>query len=314
MKTPILLPILEQKNKHERDDFIQFQEEGHKYTITCDNESNYTSVTTFIHSHFSHFDPDDIITKMMRGKNWKEGHKYWGLTPKEIKELWNKNGDEASSAGTKLHFAIECFMNCDDFDISEATYNHSNLLENWNEKFHDCQDFPDDSQDFHDCQEKNECQEFDTYKSLEWKYFLRYVNDFPDFEPFRTEWLIFHEELKLAGSIDMVYRNQDDTLMIYDWKRSKGISEANPFCKFAETSCIKHLPDTNYWHYSLQLNIYKTILEEKYNKQITSLYLVRLHPDAEEDTYERIPVPNLSKEVKLLFQKRLEQVLKKETI
>ena len=41
---------LENKNKHERDKRIIFYEPTHTYTI--DGDSNYTSVTTYVHKHF----------------------------------------------------------------------------------------------------------------------------------------------------------------------------------------------------------------------------------------------------------------------
>ena len=61
------------------------------------------------------------------------------------------------------------------------------------------------------------------------------------------------------------------------------------------------MPDANFWHYSLQLNTYKAILEAKYNKKVKDLYLVRLHPDAEENNYELIKVPDLSSEMNQLL-------------
>ena len=87
-----LQPILYGKNKHERDNHIQFFEEGHKYIITTDPDSQYTSVTTWNHSHFPHFNADEIIRNMMKGRNWKPGNKYWGMTAAEIKQLWASNG------------------------------------------------------------------------------------------------------------------------------------------------------------------------------------------------------------------------------
>jgi hypothetical protein len=42
--------------------------------------------------------------------------------------------------------------------------------------------------------------------SVEYEYFQRFLADFPDLKPYRTEWTIFHEELKLAGSIDIVWK------------------------------------------------------------------------------------------------------------
>ena len=57
------------------------------------------------------------------------------------------------------------------------------------------------------------------------------------------------------------------------------------------------MPNSNFWHYSIQLNMYKTILETKYGKKVTGLYLVRLHPNNVYKTYERIEVPFLDEEI-----------------
>jgi hypothetical protein len=85
--------ILASINPHHRDSNIKFYEDGHKYTILTDPESKYTSVTTWVHSHFPKFDSDLIIKNMMKGKGWKEGHKYWGMSAEEIKAQWNSNKD-----------------------------------------------------------------------------------------------------------------------------------------------------------------------------------------------------------------------------
>ena len=104
--------ILQKNNAHERDKNISFTEEGHKYSVKSDYDKNqYTSVTTWIHSHFGDFDADGIIKQMMSGKKWKEGHKYWGMTPEDIKKQWNENKEQASSSGTTMHLTIEYFMN-----------------------------------------------------------------------------------------------------------------------------------------------------------------------------------------------------------
>ena len=130
--------------------------------------------------------------------------------------------------------------------------------------------------------------------SVEWQYFLQFARAFPELKPYRTEWMVYHEELKLAGSIDMVYENPDGSLSIYDWKRSKEISKTNGFKKYALNPCIDYLPDTNYWHYSLQLNTYKAILEAKYGKKVTDLYLVRLHPNNEYKTFQLLKCVDMS--------------------
>ncbi len=148
--------------------------------------------------------------------------------------------------------------------------------------------------------------------SEEFGYFEKFYTDYKDLKPYRTEWMVYYEDLKLSGSIDMVYENPDGTLQIYDWKRCQEIKHEASFSKFAKTKCISHLPDTNFWHYALQLNMYKTILEHKYDKKITDLYLVCMHPDNKYKMYERIEVPILDKEMDELIKLRKQQLLEKE--
>ena len=277
---PALNNELSKKNSHARDSDISFEESTHKYTI-LDGSEKYTSVTTIVHSLFEKFDSDGIIEKMMKGKNWNPSNKYWNKTPIEIKQMWSTNAVTESSEGTNLHYQIECFMNQPNLPPG---YTHKELLEYY---------------------EKTNTK---TNETMEWKYFLQYLKDTPELKPYRTEWTIFHEDLKLAGSIDMIYENPDGTLSIYDWKRAKNITRINNFNKFALPPQICHLPDSNFWHYALQLNTYKAILEQKYNKKIKDLFLVRLHPEAEEGNYELIPLPDLSVEIKELFLERISKL------
>lgn len=245
------------KYPSERDSNIEFSPMGHRYSIVTDRDGKYTSVTTWVHSHFPKFDADKIIDGMMRKVDWQPGHKYWGMTKSQIKNLWRQNGASVSSAGTGLHADIERFMNIPN------THNHRDLLEQFTES----------------------CNEDEKETSVEWEYFINFVRDFPFMTPYRTEWMIYDEELKIAGSVDMVYLNDDGTVSIYDWKRCQNIVRVNVYNKFALTPCISELHDTNYWHYSLQLNLYKYIIESKYNRLVSSMYLVQLHPDVDECNY-----------------------------
>lgn len=252
---------LAEKNRHERDEFITFDEGPHIYTVR--GELGYTSVTTWNHRHFAQFNADAIITNMLKGKNMRDPtYKYYGMTREQIKADWDKNRDSASGAGTNMHYDIECFYN--------------GLPVN------------------------NE--------SIEFAYFKNFLRDFPELTPYRTEWMVYYEEYKISGSIDMIFENPDGTLQIYDWKRCKEITYDNGFNKTAITPCISHMPDTNFWHYSLQLNMYKTILEHKYGKKITGLYLICLHPDNPYKNYERIEVPVLEKEMRDLLELRANEL------
>ena len=123
---PTLHPVLSLKNFHPRDKNIQFFEEDHKYIIKTEPDVKYTSVTTWNHKHFPIFEADIIIDNMMKSKGWKKGHKYWDLTPEQIKAQWNSNKDAVSGAGTDLHYEIECFNNDKRFSLN---YTNKELYE-----------------------------------------------------------------------------------------------------------------------------------------------------------------------------------------
>lgn len=254
--------LLANKNSHVRDSRISFEEEGHKYTIdgkdAKDSEKPYTSVTTFVHQQFEPFDADKIISKMMASPKWPK-NKYFGKTADEIKAIWKQSGDEASSAGTKMHYDIECFYNGVENENTSSEYAY---FKNF----------------YKDMEERNKLG----------------ASDAPG-KPYRTEWTVFDEELQLAGSIDMCFEKSDGSIAIYDWKRSKEIKKSGGFMKFSKNPVLSHIPDLNYWHYSLQLNVYKTILERKYDKIVSEMYLVCLHPNHK--NYQRISVTNMSVEV-----------------
>lgn len=113
--------MLAKHHPHERDARISFEEGPHIYTI--DGDSNYMSVTTWNHKHFEQFDADAIITKMMSGANWTRS-KYHGMTREEIKAQWEANRDAAATAGTALHYDIECYYNGMDVENDSVEYNY----------------------------------------------------------------------------------------------------------------------------------------------------------------------------------------------
>ena len=220
----------------------------------------------------------------MAGKNWNESNKYWGMTPEEIKAQWNNNSKSVSGAGTDLHFNIEQFMN--------------QWLVDEQDRFVDC-----DQKMLLECYEEDkeadDCVINNT--SEEWNYFLKFVRDHLDFRPYRTEWMIYDEDLKIAGSIDMVYKNPDGSLDIYDWKRAKEITSVNGFGETGIGGSVSHITHSNFWHYSLQLNVYKAIIERKYGFKVRNLVLVQLHPESPAKNYKLFPCADLTDEVNDIF-------------
>jgi hypothetical protein len=250
-------------NKHPRDDNISFEEETHTYSIDGDS-TGWKSCTTIIGFLYNEFNPDAIIEKMRNNEQKFATGPYYGMTNEEIKKKWSDSGTEASQKGTRMHLDIEHFYNSDPV---------GNLAGD----------------------------NYEPFESPEWRMFLAYQQKHGcRFKPYRTEWLVWDRSVMIAGSIDMVYRKTDGTLAIYDWKRAKEIKTTNRYDTMLGP--VSHLPDTNYWHYSIQLNVYRRILEENYGEKVSELALVILHPNNE--TYQVLRLEMMPEEVDAIFAAR----------
>ena len=128
----------------------------------------------------------------------------------------------------------------------------------------------------------------------EYAFFQQFLADHEHLTPYRTEMRVYDETLGLCGSIDMLFLNPDQTLSIYDWKFSKEIQYTNDYGKTG-FGPARELDDCNVNHYSLQLNIYRTILERNYGFKVKDLCLVFMHRDLA-DTYIKVPVPSIDME------------------
>ena len=182
-----------------------------------------------------------------------------GKHKNEILKKWDDLGKKARDLGTELHEQIENFYNSKEYIRS---------------------------------------------KELD-KFFKFHKNHIQDkYQPHRTEWRIFDEDKNLAGTVDMVYEKENGELFIFDWKRSKkiinsdgSIEKNNPFEN--GLNGLSHLPSSDYVKYCLQQNIYKNILESKYDKKVSSMNLLILHPHLE--NYHIIQVESFKNETKYLL-------------
>jgi hypothetical protein len=95
-------------------------------------------------------------------------------------------------------------------------------------------------------------------------------------QPWRSELSMYSIVLQCAGQADLVMLAPDGSLVIVDWKRAKQIVYENRF------GCLRyplsHLPDTNYFLYALQLNVYAFFLESEGPYRVSDLFLAVAHP------------------------------------
>ena len=129
--------------------------------------------------------------------------------------------------------------------------------------------------------------------------------------PYRTEWAVFDEDHGIAGTIDFVDCTDGKFTIFYPKRSDKILSNGVPLkvSKYGEKGNypIENLDNCPYYHYALQLGIYKYILEQKYNIQVAELRLGIFHPSYDKPYVLRMPY--LGDEVNKLMNLRSEVVL-----
>jgi hypothetical protein len=142
------------------------------------------------------------------------------------------------------------------------------------------------------------------FTSKEFGLFKDFMIRNSQINPFRTEWRIFDEEYLVAGTIDLVSKNNNE-YEIYDWKRSQSIIDDDKKPKIKGfigkhgIGDLVHISDTRYNRYCLQQSMYKFILEKNYGISIKAMYIVVLHPDYA--NFYKFPIPYHKKEIEYIL-------------
>lgn len=127
---------------------------------------------------------------------------------------------------------------------------------------------------------------------------LKFFSDFPGLY---TGWLlpevkVVHPYFLVAGTIDLVC-NFQGLPSIIDWKTSEKMDYFG-FNSKKMYRPLHSLPDSNYWHYVCQLNLYKRICEEIYDYPVHLMKIVWL---AKDGVYKLLNVPDISDKIDLLL-------------
>lgn len=191
-----------------------------------------------------------------------------GVNQCKLLEEWDCMGQESKEIGTFLHTQIESYF-LGNKPITQTRFLYEGKFVN-----------------------KNEVVSI----SRELLYFIRFIND-NALLPFRTEWRIFDLELGIAGTIDCICRN-GLAFDIYDWKRSRKASPTETVWKYGING-LEHIPDISFYHYALQQNLYRYILETNYGLTINKMYIVVLH--CQFNSYQKYEVPRMDKEIKIII-------------
>lgn len=197
------------------------------------------SVTQVVDTFFPKFDADKIINKMINGNNWPRPGYINPFTKQPMKP------DEIKRKWKKTS----------DYAKNMGSWMHFNI-----------------ERIFNNLSPSPKLQEVDQLFQ-----FKSDVMDPIGLAPFRTEWVIYAEDLNIAGCVDFIGKKDDGTYVIIDWKRAKGTEFQMTNDWQSAFAPINHIADCNGMKYSIQVNIYKYILENYYNITISGMYLVSLH-------------------------------------
>ncbi len=213
-----------------RDAHIQFYPQEHIYLYN--GQEQFIPVSSVISCFFKPFD----------SFYWSEYKANQRHVPQgQILEEWDVKGTRSRDVGTFMHQQIENYYKGLPY-LQEFPFRYNGKYIHLNEQIN---------------------------LEIEYGQFVGFLKNH-EFKPFRTEWAIYDEELKIAGTIDMIHK-RGNVFDIYDWKRSHRIVDifGEPIATndYGEKGLgeLDQIDDTPYWHYCIQQNLYRYILEKNYD-------------------------------------------------
>ena len=112
------------------------------------------------------------------------------------------------------------------------------------------------------------------HESVEFLQFLEFAKEAALVAPL-NEYRVYSTTCRLAGTVDCISQNADGTVDVYDWKRCK---DMNTSYGYSVHPMLSHIPSSNFWKYSIQLNLYRILIEES-GKTVRDMYIVCFHPE-----------------------------------
>jgi ATP-dependent exoDNAse (exonuclease V) beta subunit len=126
-----------------------------------------------------------------------------------------------------------------------------------------------------------------------------FVKDNPNLIPIMSEVVVGNIEIGIAGMFDQLFFDKNlNGYVIYDWKTDKEFKTSNRYQKFLKP--LDHLDDCQFNKYSLQLSLYKYIIEKYTEIKILDLKVVWFFHKS--DTYQVIDIPYRKTDIETLIK------------
>ena len=246
--------------KYEQDQYIDFEPEQHVYTVW--GQQRLLPVSSLIPYFFEQFDAQSAAQRQFER---------YGISVEESLKKWERIGKMAREVGTFVHEQTENYFRDGTFaTICPFTFEGKTEM---------------------------------VSVEKERQHFLRFVSD-NNIHPYRQEWPVYDTDLNIAGTIDMVCRMDDGEFIIYDWKRSSKVANVlgQPIVEaFGGKQSFNgiSLPDTPFYHYCIQQNLYRYMLEAHYGVRVKAMNLVVLC--AHYPSYVVVNVPKMDEVVEQII-------------
>jgi len=137
--------------------------------------------------------------------------------------------------------------------------------------------------------------DMEAYNKIESHFLKFYEESKENLIPISSELCVGSSKLGICGMVDQLYySNTVEGLVIFDWKTNKKLNTTNRFDNWM-LDPISHLPECEFTTYSLQLSLYRYIIELETNLEIKDCYIVWFNE--KNDSYKLIKCDDLRKEI-----------------
>jgi ATP-dependent exoDNAse (exonuclease V) beta subunit len=241
--------------------YLKYFDEPHKYYN--DKGEEYVSATTFIKKFKKEFQTQ-LMAEQYASKR--------GLNVKDVIADWDLKRDVSTVKGTLVHNMAENWWNNKSFPYDPKVAVNAFGLDIIKEKYDKCE--------------------------LLFKKF--WADSSPNLIPVKMELVVGDNDYKIAGMVDcLFYNKKSEKLEIWDYKTNKEIKTSNNYGN-KMLQPISHLDECELNTYSLQLSLYKHIIEKNTNLEIGNCYLIWIHEN--NDNYKVIKCNDLHAEIKLMIE------------
>ena len=262
---------------------IRFFEEGHKY-INLNTKQQYTSVTTKIKEFTESFRSDYWATfKTAEGL----GHEVKSDASKGIQKGYIQlDGDlvyykELQKVISKDVISMrESWRYKARLGTTKGTITHKYLEDLWSGKvttYNADLSFIKDQELFEESLGKMITNAESFYDDFSKKYL-----------PIKLELVLGHDKYKIAGQCDaLFYDMEHDEYVLCDYKTDKKFEQSNRFQRFKKP--LEQYEECEYNKYSIQLSMYKKIIEDNSDIKISEMIIVWLNDKL--DNYKLFYMP-----------------------